>query len=95
VGDVRVFPFAEASIDRIIVNPPWGRQVAEKEELPALYQALFAHAAKAMKKGGIMVMLTDQESWIYANLALAFDLEKEIVLSLFGSLVKIYVLKKS
>lgn len=94
--DVREFLFSKESIDKIITNPPWGRQVAKKVNLDAWYDSFFSNCYQMLKSGGRMVLLTDQVDWMqtYFRTSQLYSLEREISLSLFGSLVKIYVLDK-
>lgn len=95
-GTATDLPFEKSSIDKIVSNPPWGRQVAKTEDLDLLYSSFFLQAHKVLKPAGRMVLLTDQEEWMQAYLSDSMDflLKKEVELSLFGSVVKIYVLSK-
>lgn len=95
-GDAKALAIPAASVDKIISNPPWGRQVSEQEDLAALYKGLFTHSYRLLKVGARMVLLTDRSGWMndFLETSSLFLLLQEIELSLFGSIVKIYVLKK-
>lgn len=95
-GDVRKISLAEASVDRIISNPPWGRQVASHLELRSFYEQMYAEWKRLLKMQGIIVVLTDQEE-VMQKLLKAESVFQELSthqLSLFGSVVQIYVWKK-
>jgi tRNA (guanine6-N2)-methyltransferase len=57
--DATSLPQASASIDRVITNLPWGRQVAVETALPVLYQRLFTQMRRVLAPAGRIVVLTD------------------------------------
>ncbi|HNP88310.1 MAG TPA: methyltransferase [Kouleothrix sp.] len=94
-GDARAVPLPAASVDALVCNPPWGRQVAPSAELSALYGALLGEAARVLVPGGRAVLLTDQHAALAAALAElpTLQLRRELAISLFGSHPRIYVLE--
>jgi 23S rRNA G2445 N2-methylase RlmL len=57
--DVRALPHAAASVDRIVSNLPWGRQVAAAADLTALYDRALAELARVLVPGGRMALLVE------------------------------------
>ncbi len=57
--DARALPLADASVDAIATNPPWGRQIAV-EDSAALYHAFLGEALRVLRPGGRLVILTDR-----------------------------------
>jgi tRNA (guanine6-N2)-methyltransferase len=55
--DARRLPLAEAGVDRVISNPPFGVQLGEPEELGPLYQAMVAEYDRVLRSGGRAVLL--------------------------------------
>lgn len=95
-GDVRNLSLEAQSIDRIISNPPWGRQVASHLELDRFYKEMYGEWKRLLKIDGKLVVLTDQEE-VMANLLkheADFQEVETYELSLFGSVVKLYLWQK-
>jgi tRNA G10 N-methylase Trm11 len=55
--DATSLPLADASVDVIISNPPFGRQLAAPEEIGPLYRAMLASYQRVLKPGGRAVLL--------------------------------------
>jgi 23S rRNA G2445 N2-methylase RlmL len=55
--DVRKLPLEDASVDRIICNPPFGRQLGEPEEIAELYRGMVAEMDRVLKPQGRVVLL--------------------------------------
>ncbi|MEM6800825.1 MAG: methyltransferase domain-containing protein [Bacteroidota bacterium] len=95
-ADAGNLPFESLFFDHIIVNPPWGRQVAKELDIPSLYERFFAEFSRLLKVGGNLICLTDQEDWMKNHLKSSKSF-REIAhwdLSLFGSVVRIYQWEK-
>ncbi len=58
--DARALPLADGSVTRLVSNLPWGRQIGEKAEMPALYAALVPEFARVVAPGGRLVLLTSE-----------------------------------
>lgn len=50
-------PFRDRSIDRILCNPPFGKQLATPEEIGPLYQGLMRECRRVLKPRGQAVLL--------------------------------------
>ena len=55
--DATRLPLAAASVDRIICNPPFGKQLSSPEEVVPLYRQFVAEADRVLKPGGRAVLL--------------------------------------
>jgi 23S rRNA G2445 N2-methylase RlmL len=56
--DARRLPMAKAAVERIISNPPFGRQLGEPEEIGALYQKAIVEMDRVLKPSGRVVLVT-------------------------------------
>ena len=81
--DAQRLPFATASVDVVVSNLPWGKQVSSADDLPALYRASFAEMQRVVKPGGSIVLLTSQPE------LLPQTPDEQIEISLFGETPKI------
>ena len=55
--DSTVLPLASESVDRIICNPPFGKQLSSLDAVPALYAAAAAEWNRVLRPGGRAVIL--------------------------------------
>lgn len=53
-------PLEDQSVDVILTNPPWGRQMEEEQKLGDLYYSVLQECHRVIKPGGRMVMITSQ-----------------------------------
>jgi len=79
--DATSLPIATATIDRVITNLPWGRQVPVDTTLPALYQRLCTQMRRVLAPSGRLVVLTNAPQWIDS---LDLSCVEQIEISLFG-----------
>jgi 23S rRNA G2445 N2-methylase RlmL len=56
--DATALPLADESIDRIVCNPPFGKQLASPEQIPDLYRGLINESHRVLRTGGRAVILT-------------------------------------
>ncbi|WP_129677395.1 THUMP domain-containing class I SAM-dependent methyltransferase [Candidatus Chloroploca sp. Khr17] len=56
--DARKLPLDDASVDKVAVNLPFGKQVSEEAELPGLYREVLAELVRVVRPGGRVVVLT-------------------------------------
>ncbi|MEO3946703.1 methyltransferase [Gorillibacterium sp. CAU 1737] len=93
-ADARNTPSAPASVDALISNPPWNRQVAVAD-VGSLYADFLREADRILKPTGRMVLLTDcHEELAAAAEECGFDLTPRYPLSLHGLHPIIYELRK-
>ena len=69
--DTRRLPLESASVDRIVCNPPFGKQLANLDLVPPLYAAAAAEWDRVLRPGGRGVFLVmeqdDLEKPLHAN----------------------------
>jgi len=86
--DARRLPLADASVDVVISNPPWGRAVDVAADLADFYRALCAEIRRVLKPGGKVALLTGVPELVQLpNLRLQTRLE----ISLFGQQPEILI----
>lgn len=69
--DARRLPLPDASVDKIAMNMPFGKQVAPDTDLPALYRAVLAEAQRVLRPGGRLVALVGDARMLNAARAAA------------------------
>ena len=55
--DARSLPFAPGSVDRVVCNPPFGKQLSSPKEIGPLYRALVREIDRALRPNGRVVLL--------------------------------------
>lgn len=79
--DARALPHPTHTIDRIVSNLPWGRQVEVDDTLTAFYQAACQEIERVTVQNGRIVLLTNRPELITFD---SYTIEKQIEISLFG-----------
>jgi 23S rRNA G2445 N2-methylase RlmL len=93
--DARRLPIANDSVDRIISNPPFGKQLASPAEIGPLYQAMVAEYDRVLKPGGRAVLLvSDMEALRNGTAKVGWSLEKQLRVIVLGQPAKISVWRK-
>jgi tRNA (guanine6-N2)-methyltransferase len=77
--DAQALPVADASMDRIVSNLPWGRKVSTDAALKSLYHHICAEMHRVLAPGGQIVLLTNAPQLV--NLKFV---RQQIEISLFG-----------
>ncbi len=87
-GDARSLPLPDGSVDRVVSNLPWGRQIAVDEALETLYRQSFAAMRRVLAPGGRIALLTSNPELLPHD-DLTLITQREI--SLFGQMPAILV----
>lgn len=58
--DARELPLKAASVSAVACNLPWGRQIGEHADLPALYHEALRELVRVTQTGGRIVLLTSE-----------------------------------
>jgi tRNA (guanine6-N2)-methyltransferase len=95
-GDARLMPFPPATINAVVTNLPWGKQVAPDDDLAELYKGVVRVIEKALEVGGRVVILTDQIELLQGAVQQhpTLTLTDSFQISLFGSRPTIHLLHK-
>ncbi len=79
--DARALPLPDGSVDRVVTNLPWGRQVAVDEMLATLYAGVCREIERVLAPGGRVAVLTSLPQHVgFASLQPVDAIE----ISLFG-----------
>ncbi len=99
-GNIKVFPcdarkmkVRDNSIDVIVSNIPWGKQI-EVENIGELYTDFFREAGRVMKDQGRIVILTDREEIVESVEKMGFGISQQAVVSLHGLPAGVYLIQK-
>jgi len=58
--DATRLPLATDSVDRLICNPPFGKQLSAPEEVPVLYRRMIPEFQRVLRPGGKAVLLVSE-----------------------------------
>ena len=85
---------ADRTVDVVLSNLPWGKQVTAETDLAPLYRGILTTIERVLASGGRAVLLTDQAELMLAALEAcpALDLASAVQISLYGRHPTIYVL---
>jgi len=90
--DARHLPLEDASINCVVSNLPWGRQVQVDSALESLYHDGLAEMRRVLIPGGRIVILTGTPQLVTSP---GFEQIQQIEISLFGQNPTIVVMTKS
>ncbi|MET9248379.1 methyltransferase domain-containing protein [Nonomuraea sp. NPDC003709] len=88
VADGGRIPLADGSVDRVLVNPPWGRQVPPRGLLARDLGRLWREVRRVLASDGLAVAL------VHDGIPRGFALEEAVRVSLSGQHPEIAVLRK-
>jgi tRNA (guanine6-N2)-methyltransferase len=93
-GDATELRLADHTIDAVLSNLPWGKQVTAETDLAALYQGILTMIERVLIPGGRAVLLTDQAELLLVALEAcpALRLASALQISLYGRHPTMYVL---
>jgi 23S rRNA G2445 N2-methylase RlmL len=79
--DAQRLPLADASVERIVSNLPWGRAVEVDTALASFYQQVCSEMRRVVAPGGRMVVLTNAPHLVHPG---GLRCEQRLEISLFG-----------
>jgi len=83
--DARKLPLANGSMDRIISNPPFGRQLGDPSQLGPLYAKLVGECDRVLKPGGRAVFLVgDAQPLLAATDTIGWRAHKQLRIRVLG-----------
>jgi 23S rRNA G2445 N2-methylase RlmL len=83
--DARRLPLADASVDRIVSNPPFGKQMATRESVGPLYRAVLREYDRVLRPGGRAVLIvSDAAALRTAARAVGWQNARELKVRVLG-----------
>jgi len=93
--DARRLPLAAGSVDRVLSNPPFGKQLSSPEEIGPLYRAAGAEIDRVLKPGGRAVLLVSEAAPLRAAArAAGWKALREVAMRVLGQPAVISVWRK-
>ena len=93
-GDATDLRLADRTVDAVLSNLPWGKQVTAETDLAPLYRGILTTIERVLAPGGRAVLLTDQAEPMLAALETcpALHLASALQISLYGRHPRMYIL---
>jgi 23S rRNA G2445 N2-methylase RlmL len=83
--DARSLPLPDRSVDRIVCNPPFGKQLSRPEDVGPLYRRFLRECDRVLRPGGRSVLLvSDQAGLRDAAAGLNWQYEQQIRVRILG-----------
>ncbi len=94
--DARKLPLEDASVDKIVTNPPFGKQISDPRAVQALYPGVFREMDRVLKPGGRLVVISSEYDLIKQVLRKqpALALQTGYSVALLGQWARIYIIDK-
>jgi tRNA (guanine6-N2)-methyltransferase len=86
MADAAALPLTDSCVDRVVVNPPWERQVHRRGLLAARPAQLWCEIRRVLGSDGqVVALLHRPESDLVGAAAAGLTVERELPVSLFGT----------
>lgn len=96
VWDARSLPLEAASVNRILTNLPFGKQIGTHEANTALYVELAQEFGRVLAQDGILVTLTSEDRlWETVLRDAGWRISKKVVLVVLGQPASIFVAERA
>lgn len=93
--DARRLPLPTASVDRIVTNPPFGKQLSSPDEVPPLYAAAAAEWNRVLRPGGRAVVVVSDEDALRTPLqAMGWQQTRGLRVRVLGQAAQVSVWRK-
>ena len=94
--DARKLPLEEASVDRIICNPPFGKQLGTPEEIVPLYRESVREMDRVLRpRGKAVLIVSDVQAMRSAAERVGWKSERQVHLRMLGQRASIGVYRKA
>ncbi len=93
--DARRLPLPDACVDRVITNPPFGKQISTPEEIVPLYREMVREIDRVLKPGGkAVILVSDAEALKGAVEILDWKTSRKLNLRILGQRATIFLFRK-
>lgn len=92
IWDAQKLPLADRSIDRVVCNLPWGRQIVVDDSLRHFYGQICGEIERVLGNGGRAVLLTSTPELVAFKV---LRLDEQIEISVFGQNPSVMVFSKA
>jgi tRNA (guanine6-N2)-methyltransferase len=93
--DARALPLEDASVDRILSNPPFGKQLSSPEEIGPLYRETVFEMDRVLRPGGKAVLIVaDAHALRAAVERVGWKKERQVQLRMLGQRAVISAFRK-
>jgi tRNA (guanine6-N2)-methyltransferase len=93
--DARELPLPDASVDRILCNPPFGKQLSTPEEIVPLYRESVREMDRVLRPGGKSVLIvSDARALRAATERVGWKQERQVQVRILGQRAFIVVHQK-
>jgi 23S rRNA G2445 N2-methylase RlmL len=93
--DARRLPLPDASVDRIVSNPPFGKQLSRPEEVGPLYRLMVREYDRVLRPGGRTVLLVSGfPALAAATGAVGWKAERQLRIRVLGQPARLSVWRK-
>lgn len=93
--DARHLPLEAGSVDHVVSNPPFGKQMSSPAQIGPLYRALVREFDRVLRPGGQAVLLvSDAEALVSAAAPLGWKAKKRTRVLVLGQMAQLSVWRK-
>jgi tRNA (guanine6-N2)-methyltransferase len=93
--DATRLPLASAAVDRLVSNPPFGKQLSSPDAVVPLYHAMLREYDRVLRPGGLAVFITSAAAVLRsAARAVGWKRQRQLALSMLGQPAVITVWRK-
>ena len=95
--DARALPIRAGSLDAVVTNLPFGKQIGSQAENLTLYEGFLQELSRTLRPGGRAVLLTSEKELMRELMRRHTQIhrEREVLVGVLGQAARIYVLRKS
>jgi 23S rRNA G2445 N2-methylase RlmL len=93
--DARELSLGDASIDRILCNPPFGKQLSTPEEVGPLYHDVILEMDRVLKPGGKAILITSDVPALRDAVApVGWRQQRQVQVRILGLRASVFVFRK-